>query len=118
MRRRLRLARAVSSTWYAILYADLVEDLPRGAGAAVRQILQALADAFGGTGLGRQVEQVLVRFSVLHHGGGPAVHRQDDGTFGLPEMAHELRRVIAEGGHGLNVFGDVHRRAVPAVGGT
>src|SRR5260370_22760321 len=110
MRLRFRPARAVSSTRYAILCAYFVEHFTCRTGATVRYVFQTLPDAFGGTGVCRQVEQVLVGFGVLYDRGSLPVHRQDNGTLGLPEVLHYFRRMVAERGHRLNVFGDVHER--------
>ncbi len=83
MRLRFRLARAVSSTRYVIFGADLVEDLTRRPGAAIGHVVKALPDPLGGTGLGREIEQALVGFRVLQHGGGLAVHGQHQWPLGF-----------------------------------
>jgi hypothetical protein len=51
---------------------------------------------------------MLIGLGVLNDGGGFAVDRQDDGPLGIFQVPHDVRRVIAESGHGLDVFGDVH----------
>src|ERR1700674_3289285 len=112
IRLRFRLALAVSSTRYVIFGANLVEHLTRRTGAAFGGIFKALADAFGRAGFGRQIEEPLIGLGILHHGGGFSIHRQHKGTFCLSEVTQKFRRMIAEGGHGLNVFGDVHRAAL------
>ena len=99
-----RLARAVSSTRYVIFGAYLVEHLACRPRPAIGNVLKALPDA-----LGRQIEQLLVGLGVLHHGGGFSVHGQNQRPLGLSQVAQKLCRVVAEGRHGLNVFGDVHR---------
>jgi hypothetical protein len=46
---------------------DFIEHQARRVSAAVPQIFQPLPDAFGSTGLRREVKQLLVSFRVLHH---------------------------------------------------
>src|SRR5271166_5382944 len=111
MRLRFRAARSVRSTRYAMLGTDFVEHHAGEAGATSPQIFQPLPDAFGGTGLRREVEKVLVSFRVLHDRRRLAVDRQNYRALGILQVPHDFRRVIAEGGHWLDVFGDVHGKA-------
>src|ERR1700679_3105216 len=99
MRPRSRAARSVSSTRYAMVGTDFAEHHPSRGGAAVLQIIQPLPDAFGGTGLRREVEKVLVSLRVLHDRRRAAVDRQNDRAFGILQMPHDFRRVVAERGH-------------------
>jgi hypothetical protein len=108
MRLRFQAARSVRSTRYAIIGADLVEYVRRPAPATVPQILKALPDPVGGIGFRCEVKQVLVGFGILHDRCRLAVHRQDNRALGVPQVPHDLRPVIVEGGHRLDVFGDVH----------
>jgi hypothetical protein len=85
-------ARAVKLTRYSIFAAHLVEDFVYCACTAFAQIFQSLANGFFFVGLGGEVEEALVLGCAL-----------DDG-FGLDG-------VVAEGGEGLDVFGDVDPRA-------
>ena len=78
IRLRFRLARAVSSTWNVIFGAYLVEHLARWPGPVTYNVVKTLPDALGRTGLGRQIEQLLIGFRVLHHGGGFFIHGQSN----------------------------------------
>src|SRR5579862_8098457 len=111
MRMRFRAARSVRLTRYAMLGTDFVEHHAGGAGATSPQIFQPLPDAFGGTGLRREVEKVLVSFRVLHDRRRLAVDRQNDRAPGILQVLHDFRRMIAEGGHWQDVLGDVHGNA-------
>lgn len=71
-----RAARSVSSTWQAVLTAELVEDLRCRPRAATRDIFQALADPLGGVSLGGDVEEALVGPGVLHHDLGLSIDRE------------------------------------------
>src|SRR5271167_2375300 len=106
---RSRLARAASSTRYVMLRADLVEHRLGRPDSAVTEIVKSLANALTSAVLGCEIEQTLIGFGILHDRRRLAVHRQDDRTFGLLEMAQNIGRTIAESGHRLNVFSDVHR---------
>ena len=74
---------------------------------ALTQLGQPLTDAFTGIGCGGEVEQALVSCGVLQHSLGLAVDGEDDGALRLLELADELDGVVAEGGEGLDVLGDV-----------
>src|ERR1700674_5499659 len=85
IRLRFGIALAVSSTRYVIFGTNLVEHLTRRTGAALGGIVKPLADALDRAGFGREIEEPLIRFGILHHGGGFSIHRQDKGTFCLSE---------------------------------
>jgi hypothetical protein len=85
MRLEFRAARSVRSTRYAVICADLIANVRCPARATVPEILETLPDALGGIRFRREVKQALVGFGILHD-----------------------RRVVAEGGHELDVFGGVH----------
>ena len=105
------MARAVSSTRYVIFRAYLVEHFTRRPGPAIGNIFEALPDALGRAGFRGEIEQVLIGFGVLDHGGSFSIHRQNERALSLAQVAQKLRRVIAERGHWLNVLGDVHGAA-------
>jgi len=56
---------------------------------AVHQILQPLPYSLRRTGLGREVEEMLICFGILHDGSGLAIDRQDDGPPGLAEVPND-----------------------------
>jgi hypothetical protein len=101
-------ARAVKLTRYSIFAAHLVEDLVHWARAAFAQVFKSLANGFFFAGLGGEVEEALILGWALDDGFGLAVDGEDDGAAGLLEALHELDGVVAEGGKGLDVFGDVN----------
>jgi hypothetical protein len=74
---RFRPAHAVRSMRYLIFGAYLVEHLARRPGPATYNVVKTLPDALGHAGLGRQIEQLLIGFGVLHHGGGFSIHGQN-----------------------------------------
>jgi len=94
-------------TRYAMFLAHLVEELPGWTAFAAMKFFQTLADAFVGVGECSDVEEALVSGGVLDDGFGFAVDGEDDGTLSGFELLHELDGVVAEGGEGLDVFGDV-----------
>lgn len=94
-----------------MLAAHLLDEFGGGSAFAAAKLFETLADAFAGVGFGGDVEQALVRGGVLDDGFGLAVDREDDGAPGLLEALHELDGVVAEGGEGLDVFGDVDHAA-------
>jgi hypothetical protein len=53
-------ALADSSTWYAVFFAELIEDLPSRAGPSSGNVFEASADAFAGVGFLGEVQEALV----------------------------------------------------------
>jgi hypothetical protein len=49
-----------------------------------------LPDALPSIGVGRNIEQPLVRFRILHDCGGLAFHGKHHGTLALLELFHEV----------------------------
>lgn len=84
------------------------------AGSAVSGVFKALADAFPRIGGGGDIEQSLVGFGVLHNGRGFSVHRQNDWTFRLTQLLHEVPGLTAETREGLYVFRQVEHPVLPA----
>src|SRR5882724_6368511 len=107
MASRSWMARAVRLTRYAIFLAHLLEDLVHRASPACVQVFETLTDAFLRASLGGEVEEALVGGGVLDDSFGFAVDGEDDGAAGLFEALHHFDGVVAEGGEGLDVFGDV-----------
>ena len=62
-------ARAANSTRYAMLAANLVENVSRQAGATVCYIVQPLANAFLGICARGEVQQPLIGLGILHDNG-------------------------------------------------
>src|SRR5438270_3220191 len=100
-------ARAARLTRYCILATHLLEYLVCWTCTAFAHIFEALANAFILVGGGGEVEEALVLGCTLDDGFGFAVYGEDDWAAGLFEALHELDGVVAEGGEGLDVFGDV-----------
>jgi hypothetical protein len=61
-----RDARAANSTRYVMFSADVVEYFFGWASASVGYVIKSLADAFVCVGTGRNVEQALIDFGILH----------------------------------------------------
>jgi hypothetical protein len=94
-------------TRYAMLLAHLLEELSGRTSFALTKVFQALADAFVDVGLCGEVEEALELGCALEDGFGFTVDGEDDGAARLLETLHELDGVVAEGGEGLDVFGNV-----------
>jgi hypothetical protein len=75
---------------YALSAANLVDSFARRAGAAVRNIVQTLADEFFRICAGGNVEQPLVGFGILHDGGRLPLHSEHHGPLGLLELFHKV----------------------------
>jgi hypothetical protein len=75
------------------------------------QIFEALAETFAIVGCGCEVEEALVGGGGEDDGFGFAVDGEDDGAAGLFELLHHFDGVVAEGGEGLDVLGDVENGA-------
>jgi len=84
------------------------QGFPRGKDAAFGHIFAALPDAFFGVCPRRNIEQALIRFSVLHNRGGLAIDRQNNRTFRFLELLEKCRGMVPKCGQGLNVLRDVH----------
>jgi hypothetical protein len=93
--------------------AQLIEHLPRGAGATGRDIFKSLADAFLGAGFRCEVPQPLVLGGALEDSFGFAVYGEDNGPLRLPELLEEFDGVVAERGEGLDILGDVDHGCLP-----
>ena len=93
-----------------MLVAHLLEEFCGRAAFAAAKLLEALTDTFSRVGMGGDVEQSLILCGTLKNGFGLAIDGKDDGAAGLLEPLHELDGVVAEGGEGLDVFGDVDLR--------
>src|ERR1700722_15475765 len=94
-------------TRYAMLLAHLLEEFSGRTSFALTKVFQSLADAFVDVDLSGEVEEALVLGCALDDGFGFAVDGEDDGAAGFFEAPHHFDGVVAEGGEGLDVFGDV-----------
>src|SRR5579859_237599 len=109
-----RSARAASSTLYAMLSADFVEDFAGRAGAALLHILKPLPDPLCCIGLGGDVEKMLVGLRILQNGFRFPVNGKNQGTFVPFQAPHKHTRVAPETCLGLNVFADIEHTLSPA----
>jgi hypothetical protein len=80
----------------------------RGRDAAFGHIFASLPDAFFGVCPRRNIEQALIRFSVLHNRGGLAIDRQNNRAFRFLELLKKCRGMVPKRGQGLNVLRNVH----------
>ena len=94
--------------------ADLIEGGFRRRSATMRNIVQALTDAFAGVGTGSEVEEALVGFGILHDGCRLAVDRQNHRTLGLSQLLHEVAGSPSKRRQRLDVFRDVHQKVLTA----
>jgi len=67
----------------------------------------ALANGFRDATLCSDIQETLVLLCRLYDGFGFAVDGEDDGAACFFELLHHLDGVVAEGGEGLDVLGDV-----------
>jgi hypothetical protein len=73
----------------------------------VSHVVQALPDCLVNIGAGSDIEQPLVRFSILHYSLGFAVDGQYYRPLALLELLEELGRLAPKVCQRLNVFRDV-----------
>jgi hypothetical protein len=90
-----------------MLLAEFIKELACGASAPCGHVFEALADGFFFIAKGGEVEEALVGGGVLDDSFGFAVDGEDDGSAGLLKALHHFDGVVAEGGEGLDVLGDV-----------
>jgi hypothetical protein len=74
-------------------------------------VLESLADSLSCIGPCGKIEQALVGFRVLHDRRSPAFHREHDRSLALLELLHEVARLPAESGKGMNILSDVEHGA-------
>src|SRR5258708_12842084 len=79
----------------------LAEKLLRGPGLSFFRVRQALTDTFLNIGAGSNVEQTLIRLSILHDWRGLSLHSKHDRALALLELFHEVAGASAEGGQRL-----------------
>jgi hypothetical protein len=84
------------------------QGFPRERDAAFGHIIASLPDAFFGVCPRRNIEQALIRFSVLHNRGGLAIDRQNNRAFRFLELLEKCRGMVPKRGQGLNVLRNVH----------
>jgi len=99
-----RKARLVSLTRYFMDAAEEFQSFSRRTQAALFYVLKPLPDSLNGIGLRRDVEQMLIGFSILNDRFRFAIHGENQGSLGFLETFHEFSRIPPECGHGLNVF--------------
>jgi hypothetical protein len=97
----------VKLTLQGIFFAEFGEDLFGGVGAVGGEVFEALAEAFALVGGGGDVEEALVGGGGESDGFGFAVDGEDDGAACFFELLEHFYGVVAEGGEGLDVLGDV-----------
>jgi hypothetical protein len=73
----------------------------------VRDIFQALTDAFSGIGLRRDVEQTLVGCTILNHNLGLPIDGEKHRTPRRLQVFDGFCRLPPEVGEGLNVSGNI-----------
>jgi hypothetical protein len=56
---------------------EILEKFRRRSGAAMRNVIQSLANAFPGIGTRSDVQQALVSLGILDHRRSPSIHRQN-----------------------------------------
>jgi hypothetical protein len=78
-----------------------------GRDTAFGHIFASLSDAFFGVCPRRNIEQVLIGFSVLRNRGGLAIDRQNNRAFRFFELLEKCRGMVPKRGQGLHVLRDV-----------
>jgi hypothetical protein len=76
----------------------LGKELARRTDLSSSRIFQTLTDSLFCVSLCGYIEQALVCFGILHHGGGSSVDCKYERALALPEMLHELAGRAAERG--------------------
>jgi hypothetical protein len=72
-------------------------------------LFQALANAFTSVGEGGDVEESLIRLSVLHDSGGLSFDRKHDRPFALLKLFQKIPGPAAKGSQRLDILCDVER---------
>ena len=90
-----------------MILSKFLEHLRHWSGAAERTIFEALANPLGRAGSRGDVQQPLIGRRALNDRGSLAVHGQYDRPARFGQVPHDVRGMIAERGHGLDVFRDV-----------
>jgi hypothetical protein len=80
----------------------------------MRDLVFCLPYSLEDIGLRGNIQQPLVGFRVLNHGFRFAIYGKDYRPLRLLKALHEFAGLAAEGGQGLNVFGNVeHQKSFP-----
>jgi hypothetical protein len=92
-------------TRYAKRRFELVEKLSCRPEFSFLRVFKALTDSFLCISVGGNVEQMLIRFSVLNDGRGLAIHRKYHGALTFFQLFHEVTRPATEGRQRLDRAG-------------
>jgi hypothetical protein len=84
---------------------ELVENLSCRPKFSVFRVFKALTDSFLCIGVGGNVEQMLIRFSVLNDGRSLAIHRKHHGALTFFQLFHKVTRPATEGRQRLDRAG-------------
>jgi hypothetical protein len=76
---------------------ELVEKLPCRPEFSFFHVFKALTDSFLYIGVGGNVEQILISFSVLNNGRGLAIHRKHPWGAYFFQLFHKVTRPATEG---------------------
>src|SRR5579859_227160 len=87
---------------------ELAEKLSGWAELASSGVLQTLTNSFLNISAGRNVEELLIGFSILHHSGGFPFHGKNHWPFGLSELFHEVAGSPPEGCQRVDIRRDVN----------
>jgi hypothetical protein len=87
---------------------ELAEKLSRWPDLSFFRIRQPLTDAFLNIGAGRNVEQALIGFGILHHGCGFPLYGKHYRTLGFSELFHEIAGPPPEGRQRVDIIRDVN----------
>jgi hypothetical protein len=101
-------------TAYAMHGFELVEKLLRGPSFSLFRVLQALTDAFLCINAGRNVEQALIGFGILHDGRCLPPHREHHRAFAFFLALDEVAGTPAESRQRLDVLGDIQHEPAPS----
>jgi hypothetical protein len=85
---------------------EIIEELPCRPDLPLSDVLQSLADSFPRISLGRDIEQALISFGILHDRCRFPPYRKNDGALAFLELFQKFTRAAAERRQRLDILGD------------
>src|SRR5579863_313299 len=110
-----RKARSESLTRYSTGAPEFFQRFLRWTHAAFLEVLDALPDTFVFVGSRSDIQETLIRLSVLHYRFRLAVNRKDHRLLGLLKLFQELRWIAAKRGHCLYISFEIEHSSCPSI---